>query len=49
MTIGALLDAGGSFSHLQNELQKLPLADEYELNVYKVVKNGITSTKFDVV
>ncbi len=49
MTIGALLDAGGSFSHLQNELQKLPLVDEYELNVYKVVKNGITSTKFDVV
>lgn len=49
MTIGALLDVGGSFSHLQNELQKLPLVDEYELNVYKVVKNGITSTKFDVV
>lgn len=34
---------------MQNELQKLPLVDEYELNVYKVVKNGITSTKFDVV
>ncbi|WP_152655468.1 LarC family nickel insertion protein [Oceanobacillus sp. CFH 90083] len=49
MMIGALLDAGGDFSHLQKELQKLPLQDEYELEVYKVVKNGITSTKFDVV
>ncbi|MFD1453187.1 LarC family nickel insertion protein [Oceanobacillus sojae] len=49
MTIGALLDAGGDFSHLQKELQKLPLQDEYELKVHKIVKNGITSTKFDVI
>lgn len=48
MTIAALLDAGGDFSNLQNELQKLPLQGEYELKVDKVVKNGITSTKFDV-
>jgi pyridinium-3,5-bisthiocarboxylic acid mononucleotide nickel chelatase len=49
MTIGALLDAGGDFSHLELELNKLNFADEYELKIDKVVKNGITSTKFDVV
>ncbi|RDW20896.1 LarC family nickel insertion protein [Oceanobacillus chungangensis] len=49
MTIGALLDAGGDFPHLENELKKLQIDDEYELKISKVVKNGITSTKFDVV
>lgn len=49
MTIGALLDAGGDFAHLEKELKKLQIDDEYELKVSKVVKNGITSTKFDVV
>lgn len=49
MTIGALLDAGGDFSHLESELKKLNFADEYELKMDKVVKNGITGTKFDVV
>ncbi|AXI09916.1 hypothetical protein CUC15_13695 [Oceanobacillus zhaokaii] len=49
MTIGALLDAGGDFEHLEEELKKLQIDDEYELKISKVVKNGITSTKFDVV
>ncbi|WP_068673369.1 LarC family nickel insertion protein [Oceanobacillus sp. Castelsardo] len=49
MTIGALLDAGGDFSYLESELKKLNFADEYELKMTKVVKNGITGTKFDVV
>ncbi|WP_156289561.1 nickel pincer cofactor biosynthesis protein LarC [Oceanobacillus salinisoli] len=49
MTIGALLDAGGDFSHLQKELKKLHIEDEYELKFQKVVKNGITGTKFDVI
>jgi len=49
MTIGALLDAGGDFSHLESELKKLHIQDEYELKVEKVIKNGISSTKFDVV
>src|SRR5699024_2291763 len=49
MTIGALLDAGGDFSHLENELKKLHIQDEYELKVKKVIKNGISSTKFDVI
>lgn len=49
MVIGALLDAGGDFDDLKSELQKLQIDEEYELNVSKVVKNGINSTKFDVI
>ena len=49
MTIGALLDAGGDFSYLKEELKKLSFDDEYTLEVQKVIKNGITATKFDVV
>ncbi|MGP4078430.1 nickel pincer cofactor biosynthesis protein LarC [Pseudalkalibacillus sp. R45] len=49
MTIGALLDAGASFDYLQSELKKLELEDEYELKHQKVVKNGISSIKFDVI
>ncbi|MBM7601807.1 uncharacterized protein (TIGR00299 family) protein [Virgibacillus halotolerans] len=49
MTIGALLDAGGDPSHLEEELKKLHMDSEYELKWNKVVKNGITGTKFDVV
>ncbi len=48
MTIGALLDAGGDFSHLEAELKKLQIDEEYELKVDRVNKNGITATKFDV-
>ncbi|CQR47406.1 hypothetical protein BN1058_01718 [Paraliobacillus sp. PM-2] len=48
MTIGALLDAGGDFEHLVAELKKLHIEGEYQLNIQKVVKNGIASTKFDV-
>lgn len=49
MTIGALLDAGGDPTHLDTELKKLHMEEEYELKWNKVVKNGITSVKFDVV
>src|SRR5699024_4376469 len=49
MTIGALLDAGASFNHLQDELKKLKLEEEYQLKVTKVNKNGITATKFDCI
>lgn len=48
MTIGALLDAGGDFGYLEQELNKLNISDEYELTINKVIKNGISSTKFDV-
>ncbi|MDR4886336.1 LarC family nickel insertion protein [Fredinandcohnia sp. QZ13] len=49
MVIGALLDAGGDPQNLVEELKKLHFEDEYELAWKKVVKNGITSTKFDVI
>lgn len=49
MVIGALIDAGGNPDHLAMELKKLKIEDEYELTWKKVVKNGINSTKFDVV
>jgi pyridinium-3,5-bisthiocarboxylic acid mononucleotide nickel chelatase len=49
MVIGALIDAGADPNHLVKELKKLKLEDEYELKWTKVIKNGITSTKFDVV
>ncbi|WP_318615631.1 LarC family nickel insertion protein [Sporosarcina sp. YIM B06819] len=48
MVIGALIDAGGDPVHLETELKKLNMEKEYELKFNKVVKNGITSTKFDV-
>lgn len=49
MVIGALIDAGADPNKLVKELKKLQIEDEYELKWEKVVKNGITSTKFDVV
>ncbi|MDF2787963.1 MAG: hypothetical protein K0S80_1061 [Neobacillus sp.] len=49
MVIGALIDAGADPVKLVEELKKLNIEDEYELKWKKVVKNGITSTKFDVV
>jgi uncharacterized protein (TIGR00299 family) protein len=48
MVIGALIDAGGDPVHLETELKKLTMENEYELKVYTVIKNGISSTKFDV-
>ncbi|MFS0863801.1 nickel insertion protein, partial [Fredinandcohnia sp. 179-A 10B2 NHS] len=49
MVIGALIDAGADPNILVSELKKLKFEDEYEITWKKVVKNGITSTKFDVV
>nr|WP_304220447.1 LarC family nickel insertion protein [Fredinandcohnia onubensis] len=49
MVIGALLDAGADPQILVQELKKLQFEDEYELEWKKIVKNGITSTKFDVI
>ncbi|MBP1968561.1 uncharacterized protein (TIGR00299 family) protein [Virgibacillus natechei] len=49
MTIGSLINAGADITVLESELKKLQMEDEYELKTEKVVKNGITSTKFDVV
>jgi pyridinium-3,5-bisthiocarboxylic acid mononucleotide nickel chelatase len=49
MVIGALIDAGADPVKLVEELKKLNIEDEYELKWKKVNKNGITSTKFDVI
>lgn len=47
MTLGALVDAGLEFKLLQHDLAGLAL-DEYELYEEKVVKQGITGTKVNV-
>ncbi|WP_280517006.1 LarC family nickel insertion protein [Lederbergia sp. NSJ-179] len=47
MMVGALIDAGVSFEKIQQELEKLNLAG-YQLAVRKVMKEGISSTKFEV-
>jgi pyridinium-3,5-bisthiocarboxylic acid mononucleotide nickel chelatase len=49
MVIGALIDAGADPVKMEEELKKLNIEDEYELTWKKIVKNGISSTKFDVV
>ncbi|MGW6297620.1 LarC family nickel insertion protein [Peribacillus butanolivorans] len=49
MVIGALIDAGADPFQMEEELKKLNIVEEYTLSWEKVVKNGITSTKFDVI
>ncbi|MDP9579783.1 LarC family nickel insertion protein [Priestia megaterium] len=48
MVIGALIDAGADPIILETELKKLNIDEEYQLKWNKIVKNGISSTKFDV-
>lgn len=48
MTIGALLDLGADPSVLEREIAKLAIESEYKLEIYKVVKQGVSATKFDV-
>ena len=48
MIIGALLALGLDFNHLKKELGKLNLK-KYKIEAKKIVKNGITATKFDVI
>jgi len=47
MTVGALLDAGLKIETLEKELRKLDLSG-YQLEVNKVVKKGISATRFKV-
>jgi uncharacterized protein (TIGR00299 family) protein len=47
MAVGALLDAGLKIETLEKELKKLGLSG-YQLEVSKVVKKGISATKFKV-
>lgn len=48
MTLGALCDLGVNPELIEQELKKLSLKDEYILKWNKVVKKGISATKFDV-
>ncbi|MEK6892554.1 MAG: nickel pincer cofactor biosynthesis protein LarC [Nanoarchaeota archaeon] len=48
MIIGSLLDLGLDFKFLEKELKKLKLQN-YKITAKKVVKNGISATKFDVI
>jgi hypothetical protein len=47
MTVGALLDVGLKIETLEKELKKLGLSD-YQLEIKKVVKKGISATQFKV-
>ncbi|WNF36294.1 LarC family nickel insertion protein [Bacillaceae bacterium IKA-2] len=49
MTIGALVDLGADPVYLETELRKLNINSEYKLKWEKVVKKGVSSTKFDVI
>ena len=48
MIIGALIDLGLDMNFLKKELEKLNLRD-YKIEAKKIAKNGIASTKFDVI
>ncbi len=48
MIIGALIDVGLDFSFLRKELEKLSL-EGYRIESKRVVKNGITGIKFNVI
>ena len=48
MTLGALIDLGLDFNFLKDELKKLHLKG-YAIKAKKIVKNGISATKFDVI
>ncbi|WP_347551306.1 nickel pincer cofactor biosynthesis protein LarC [Pseudalkalibacillus hwajinpoensis] len=49
MTIGALIDLGADPTLLVKEMAKLEIDSEYKLEFNKVVKKGVSATKFDVI
>ena len=48
MLLGAFLQAGVPEAYLKEELKKLPMADEFSLQVSDVKKNGILAVYVDV-
>lgn len=48
MTIGAFIDAGVDFDIFKKEVQKLNLSN-FELGIKKIIRHGISATKFDVI
>lgn len=49
MNLGALIDLGVDKDYLNNELSKLNLNSEFQLEVRKAVKKNISGTKVDVI
>ncbi len=49
MNLGAMIDLGVDPEYLKAELQKLPMAHEFELQIQRAQKKGIEGTKADVV
>jgi uncharacterized protein (TIGR00299 family) protein len=49
MNLGALLDLGVDEAYVRQELSKLNLDAEFELQVKKAIKSGISGTRVDVV
>ncbi len=49
MNLAALIDLGVDQEFLINELSKLNLNEEFNLEIKKDTKNGISGTKFDVI
>ena len=47
MILGSLLDSGLDIESMRKELAKLPLRD-YSISAKKILRNGISSTKFNV-
>ncbi len=48
MAVGALLDLTNQEDYLRAELAKTSIADEFDINIRKLKKNGILAIKFDV-
>ncbi len=48
MNLGAMIDLGVDPEYLKAELNKLPMAAEFEVHIQKAVKKGIEGTKVDV-
>jgi len=48
MTLGALVAAGADFEQLKSALNKLPVADEFEIVMARPVRSGIASVDIDV-
>lgn len=49
MNLGALIDLGVDEKYLLHEILKLNLDSEYEINIEKALKSGISGTKVDVI
>lgn len=49
MTVGALIDVGVPGEYVVNELGRLGIDDEFEINISRGVKCGISGTDFNVI